>query len=195
MFSGGFDLQSACAVAGSDDTDDYAVLDLLDAFVRKSLLVADRSTGRARYSILETIRQFAEEQLVASGAATEVRAAQPATSPGAKPTSLQCGTAPASGRRTTGLQPSWPTCAPRFDGPPTTATSMSPPPSRPTRGSRHWGRKLRADRLGRRANRARPRPRPPLARDPVRDRVAVLDGRTGRRGCPLQRRRSDGGRQ
>jgi predicted ATPase len=75
VFSGGFDLHSACAVAGSEDIDDFAVLDLLDALVRKSLLVADRSSGRTRFSMLETIRQFAEEQLVASGAATEVRAA------------------------------------------------------------------------------------------------------------------------
>jgi predicted ATPase len=75
VFAGGFDLQSACAVAGSDDVDDYAVLDLLDALVRKSLLVADQSSGRTRFSMLETIRQFAEEQLVSSGVAEEVRAA------------------------------------------------------------------------------------------------------------------------
>ena len=75
VFAGGFDLQSACAVAGFDGVDDYAVLDLLDALVRKSLLVADRSSGRTRFSMLETIRQFAEEQLVASGEATEVRTA------------------------------------------------------------------------------------------------------------------------
>ncbi|HWF69974.1 MAG TPA: adenylate/guanylate cyclase domain-containing protein [Mycobacterium sp.] len=73
--AGGFDLQSACAVAGSEDIDDYAILDLLDALVRKSLLVADRSSGRTRFSMLETIRQFAEEQLVASGATTEARTA------------------------------------------------------------------------------------------------------------------------
>ena len=42
---GGFDLESACAVGGFDGFDDYAVLDLLDALVRKSLLVADRSSG------------------------------------------------------------------------------------------------------------------------------------------------------
>jgi predicted ATPase len=74
VFSGGFDLESACAVAGFDDRDDIAVLDLLDALVRKSLLVVDRSSGRTRFSLLETIRQFAEEQLIARGAATEVRA-------------------------------------------------------------------------------------------------------------------------
>jgi predicted ATPase len=73
VFASGFDLESACAVAGFDDPDDYAILDLLDALVRKSLLVADRSAGRTRISMLETIRQFAEEQLVACGAATEAR--------------------------------------------------------------------------------------------------------------------------
>ena len=73
VFAGGFDLQSACAVMGSDD--DFATLDLLDALLRKSLLVADRFSGRTRFSMLETIRQFAEEQLVARGEASEIRAA------------------------------------------------------------------------------------------------------------------------
>jgi predicted ATPase len=73
VFAGGFDLESARAVA--DSGDDFATLDLLDALVRKSLIIADRSTGRTRFSMLETIRQFAEEQLVASGAAAEARAA------------------------------------------------------------------------------------------------------------------------
>jgi predicted ATPase len=73
VFAGGFDLHSACAVMGSDD--DFATLDLLDALVRKSLLLADRSSGHARFSMLETIRQFAEDQLVARGEASEIRAA------------------------------------------------------------------------------------------------------------------------
>ncbi len=73
VFVGGFDLAAAAAVA--DSTDEYATLDLLDALVRKSLVTADRSTGRTRYSMLETIRQFAEEQLIASGHAEAVRAA------------------------------------------------------------------------------------------------------------------------
>jgi len=75
VFAGGFDLESACAVAGCDDSDEYGVLDRLDALVRKSLLVVDRSAGRTRFSMLETIRQFGEEQLVASGTAEEVRSA------------------------------------------------------------------------------------------------------------------------
>jgi predicted ATPase len=73
VFAGGFDLEGACAVMGSDD--DFATLDLLDALVRKSLLVADRSSGRTRFSMLETIRQFAEDQLVGGGDASEIRAA------------------------------------------------------------------------------------------------------------------------
>ena len=71
VFAGGFDLDGACAVAGSSD--DFATLDLLDALTRKSLLVADRSSARTRFSMLETIRQFAEEQLVQTGAADDAR--------------------------------------------------------------------------------------------------------------------------
>jgi predicted ATPase len=73
VFAGGFDLESVCAIAIPDASGDYAVLNLLDALVRKSLLIAERSTGRTRFSMLDTIRQFAEEQLVARGEAAAVR--------------------------------------------------------------------------------------------------------------------------
>jgi predicted ATPase/class 3 adenylate cyclase len=73
VFAGGFEFQSACALMGSDD--DIAVLDLLDALVRKSLLVADRSSVVTRFSMLETIREFAEEQLIAREEAADVRSA------------------------------------------------------------------------------------------------------------------------
>jgi hypothetical protein len=73
VFAGRFDISGACAVA--DSADELSTLDLLDALVRKSLLVADRSAARTRYSMLETIRQFGEEQLVHAGRANEVRAA------------------------------------------------------------------------------------------------------------------------
>jgi predicted ATPase len=102
VFARGFDLRSACVVAGSDDLDEYVVLDLLDALVRKSLLVADRSSGHTRFSMLETIRQFGEEQLVAGGAAEEARTAHAHHFVEKKPTSLRCGIAPDSGRRTHG---------------------------------------------------------------------------------------------
>jgi predicted ATPase len=73
VFAGGFDLQGACAVVGSDD--DFATLDLLDSLVRKSLLAVDTSSGRARFLMLETIRQFAEEQLAHAATADAVRSA------------------------------------------------------------------------------------------------------------------------
>lgn len=73
VFAGGFDLEGAVAIAESDCTDEFAVLDLLDALVRKSLLLVDRSTRRTRFAMLETIRQFAEEQLVVRGEANAAR--------------------------------------------------------------------------------------------------------------------------
>ncbi|WP_369816593.1 adenylate/guanylate cyclase domain-containing protein [Mycobacterium sp. E740] len=73
VFAGGFDLAAACAVSRSDD--EMATLDLLHALVRKSLVAADRSTGRTRFSMLETIRRFAEAQLVAQGAGDDARTA------------------------------------------------------------------------------------------------------------------------
>ena len=52
--------------------------------------------------MLETIRQFAEEQLVARCEASEIRAAHSRYFADREATSWPCGTAPASARRTTG---------------------------------------------------------------------------------------------
>jgi predicted ATPase len=73
VFAGGFDLAAATAVAAGpgEPLDDYAVLDGLDGLVRKSLLAAGPAAGRTRYVMLETVRAFAEEQLVASDLAEE----------------------------------------------------------------------------------------------------------------------------
>ncbi len=73
VFAGGFDLAAVQAVGAPDTCDEFEVLDALDALVRKSLLVVHRRSGRTRYSMLETIRQFAEEQLVGDGSAGQVR--------------------------------------------------------------------------------------------------------------------------
>jgi predicted ATPase len=75
VFAGGFDVHGAHAVSGSEDADEFTILDLLDTLVRKSLLVADRSTGKTRFSMLETIRQYAEEKLVERGDAAEASSA------------------------------------------------------------------------------------------------------------------------
>ena len=73
VFAGGFDLPSAIDVAGAGDIDEYRMLDLLDSLVRKSLLTVGREHGHTRYTMLETIRQFAEDQLAAAGEAASVR--------------------------------------------------------------------------------------------------------------------------
>ncbi|NAS20956.1 hypothetical protein GT755_04555 [Herbidospora sp. NEAU-GS84] len=61
VFTGGFDLAAAAAVAGHPD--ELAVLDTLARLVDKSLLTADVTPGGARYGMLETIRRFAAETL------------------------------------------------------------------------------------------------------------------------------------
>ena len=71
VFAGGFDLAGATQVC--QRLDEYAVLDLLDSLVRKSLVTAERVQGHTRYGMLETIRQFAEERLAAAGSIGEVR--------------------------------------------------------------------------------------------------------------------------
>ena len=71
VFAGGFDLTSICAVVGG--TDDVDVLRHLDSLVRKSLLVADHTSTRTRYSLFETIRQFAEDRLAEAGALERTR--------------------------------------------------------------------------------------------------------------------------
>jgi predicted ATPase/DNA-binding CsgD family transcriptional regulator len=75
VFAGGWSLEAAetvCADATSSPAD---VLELLTCLVDKSLVVANvhRSDGRARYRLLEPIRQYAHERLVASGELDAVR--------------------------------------------------------------------------------------------------------------------------
>ena len=71
VFADGFELAAISAVCESDD--DYVMLDLMDSLVRKSLVTVDQAGGKTRYGMLETIRQFAENQLVTTGTIVEVR--------------------------------------------------------------------------------------------------------------------------
>ncbi|MUL49873.1 LuxR family transcriptional regulator [Mycobacterium sp. CBMA293] len=74
VFLGGLDLAAAQAVAGGRDVERYQILDQLTLLVDKSLVVADDSSGRTRYRMLETMRQYALEKLAESGEADTVRA-------------------------------------------------------------------------------------------------------------------------
>ena len=73
-FMGGFDLDAAQAVAGATEVERFQVLDQLSLLVDKSLVVAENSSGRTRYRLLETVRQYAQEKLGESGESDAVRA-------------------------------------------------------------------------------------------------------------------------
>ena len=74
VFAGGFDLEAAEEVCCGGDVLAEDLLDLIDSLVRKSLMLVERADGQVRYALLETIRQFGEEQLAAMGEGDEVRA-------------------------------------------------------------------------------------------------------------------------
>lgn len=74
VFGGGWTVESAEALCQEDEGEPVEVLDGLAALVDSSLIWVERhATGRARYGMLETIGEFAEEQLVANGEATLLR--------------------------------------------------------------------------------------------------------------------------
>ena len=73
VFAGGWTLETAAAVFG-EDADEFEVLDLLTRLVDKSLVIVSRRPGRdPRYSLLETVRQYALERLVDEEDAAAVR--------------------------------------------------------------------------------------------------------------------------
>ena len=64
VFAGSFTLEAAEAVGPGGALDEAAILDLLARLVEKSLVVLE--PGGARYRMLETVRQYAQEKLEAS---------------------------------------------------------------------------------------------------------------------------------
>ena len=66
VFAGGFTLELAQHVVGDERVDQWRVLDLLGNLIDKSLVIAD-GKAEPRYSLLETARAFALEQLAAAG--------------------------------------------------------------------------------------------------------------------------------
>ena len=71
VFSGGFGVDAAAAVAGVDRDE---VLAALTSLVEHSLAVAHDVAGTTRFSMLEPIRQLAEARLVRTGQADEAHA-------------------------------------------------------------------------------------------------------------------------
>jgi non-specific serine/threonine protein kinase len=74
VFAGGWTLEAAESVCGGDGVELNAILDLMTQLVNKSLVISERKQGQeARYRMLETIRQYASQQLLNAGAAEQLR--------------------------------------------------------------------------------------------------------------------------
>jgi predicted ATPase len=71
-FAGGFTREAAVAVAGGDDVGSLEVEDAIESLVARSMVLASITGDGTRYRLLETLRQFGEEQLVASGDAAKI---------------------------------------------------------------------------------------------------------------------------
>ncbi|HEX2221063.1 MAG TPA: adenylate/guanylate cyclase domain-containing protein [Candidatus Limnocylindria bacterium] len=77
VFVGGWTLDAAAAVTAEDGRDRLGTLDGLSRLVDRSLVAVERGDGGAtRYRMLETIRQYARDRLVAAGEAAPIRARQ-----------------------------------------------------------------------------------------------------------------------
>src|SRR5205823_4466528 len=64
VFNGGFDLDAVEAVVATSPVDRAALLSVLTGIADKSLLAVEESPdGRARFRLLETLRQFGQERL------------------------------------------------------------------------------------------------------------------------------------
>ena len=73
VFSSPVTLATIERVVADAELPEGEVLDLVDGLVSKSLVQADRSDGRTRYDMLETVRQYALERLVEAAEADTLR--------------------------------------------------------------------------------------------------------------------------
>jgi predicted ATPase len=64
VFVGGFDLRAAESVCSDDELESIEVADVVSSLVNKSLVAAERTSTAVRYRLLETIRQYAADQLL-----------------------------------------------------------------------------------------------------------------------------------
>ena len=74
VFAGGFDMAAAEQVCGEEPLTSDDVLDLIGSLVEKSLVMLEERDDGARYRMLETIRDYANEKLALSGEAAATAA-------------------------------------------------------------------------------------------------------------------------
>jgi predicted ATPase/class 3 adenylate cyclase len=74
VFAGGWTLETAEQICSGGDLRVEDVMDLLDHLVDKSLVVVkEEQDGERRYSLLETVRQYAREKLTGCGESTAIQ--------------------------------------------------------------------------------------------------------------------------
>jgi predicted ATPase/DNA-binding SARP family transcriptional activator len=66
VFAGGWTLEAAEAVCSGDDIQPAEVLDLLAGMAQRSLVVVEAQADGTRYRLLETVRHYARELLIAT---------------------------------------------------------------------------------------------------------------------------------
>jgi predicted ATPase/class 3 adenylate cyclase len=74
VFSGGWTLDAAQVVARADDLAEFDILDLLEQLINKSLVTVEHlPQGEVRYSMLESILQYARDRLLEAGEGAALR--------------------------------------------------------------------------------------------------------------------------
>lgn len=73
VFSGTFGLEAVEAVGTGQGVERADVLDLLSRLIDRSLVAAEAGAAEARYRLLDTVQQYAQERLVADDPTGEVR--------------------------------------------------------------------------------------------------------------------------
>jgi hypothetical protein len=73
VFAGGWTLTAAERVCTGSGVEAQEVVDLLTSLVDKSLVIAEQNEQNYRYRLLETVRQYAREELLKSGDGETVR--------------------------------------------------------------------------------------------------------------------------
>jgi len=73
VFTGGWTLEAAEVVCAGDGVETAEVMDVLSNLIDKSLVIVDKADHKARYRLLETIRQYAREKLAETDAIGEIK--------------------------------------------------------------------------------------------------------------------------
>jgi tetratricopeptide (TPR) repeat protein len=78
VFAGGWTLEAAQGICSGDDIAGDDVVQLLGSLVARSLVDPEDQKTRTRYRLLETVRLYAQDRLLAAGEADRLRAAHAA---------------------------------------------------------------------------------------------------------------------